>query len=283
MSFERVTPVVLTFNEEENIGRTLESLRGFPRVVVVDSCSTDRTEEISRSFPNVSWFANPWRGFGEQWAFALVQTGIDSDFVLALDADMSVPGSLAHETGEVAARDEIDGGIIAFDYRIRGVPLAGSLYPPQLRLLRRSKARAGQSGHAHQLEVEGRVVRLSGRLVHDDRKPLESFVMAQLGYSALEAPRLVAVSDGAAGLRSAIRRSLPFSPLIVWLLAWLRAGGPFRGAAARRYALERLLYDTMLRWRVEDAKLAREGGGADSVRVPRRGRRAPFRGRAGSS
>jgi hypothetical protein len=142
---------------------------------------------------------------------------------------------------------------MAFEYRIRGIPLAGSLYPRQLRLLRAEKARIGERGHAHQLDVDGQVVVLSARLVHDDRKPLEMFVRAQLGYSARELPRLF---DGEVrGLSSRVRRSFPFTPLAIWAWAWVRAGGPFGGAAARRYALERLLYEAMLRWRVEDASL----------------------------
>ncbi len=261
MSLTLITPVILTFNEEANVGRTLESLRGFPRVVVVDSASTDGTEEIARSYPNVAWFVNEWRDFRGQWDFALRRTGIESAFVLALDADMSVPLELIPELVGVASRNEIDGGLISFDYHIRGVPLAGSLYPPQLRLLRLSKARVGQSGHAHLLEVDGPVSRLSARLVHDDRKALESFVSAQLRYSAIELSRLFSDDASARRMKSCIRRSFPFTPVLVWLLAWVRAGGPFRGEAARRYALERLIYEALLRWRVEDTKLAKRTGG----------------------
>lgn len=262
MSLSLITPVILTFNEEANVGRTLESLKGFPRIVVVDSASIDRTEEISRSYPNVAWFVNEWRDFRGQWDFALRKTGIESAFVLALDADMSLPPELIPELVDLASRDDVDGGLIGFDYHIRGVPLAASLYPPQLRLLRLSKARVGQSGHAHLLEVAGTVFRLSARLVHDDRKPLERFVSAQLRYSAVELPRLFSDDASARRLKSRLRRSFPFAPALVWLLAWVRAGGPFRGEAARRYALERLIYEALLRWRVEDTKLAKRLGGA---------------------
>lgn len=261
MDLSSLTPVILTFNEERNVGRTLASLKGFPRVVVVDSGSTDRTEGIARSFPNVAWFVNDWRDFREQWDFAFRHTGIGSGFVLALDADMSVPPDLIPELADVASRGEVDGGLIGFDYRIRGISLVGSLYPPQLRLLRLSKARVGQSGHAHLLDVDGPVTRLSARLVHDDRKALESFVSAQLRYSAVELPRLFSGDASARRLPSRLRRSFAFTPALVWLLAWLRAGGPFRGEAARRYALERLIYEALLRWRVEDAKLTKRTGG----------------------
>lgn len=263
-----ITPIVLTFEEEANLGRCLTSLEAFPRVVVVDSGSADATERIAEGFRNVRWFVRSWDGFAGQWGFALSGTAVDTPFVLALDADMSVTPELARELANLVLRGEIDGGEIPFEYRIEGRPLSGSLYPPQLRLLRLAKARAGERGHAHTLEVDGRVVRTRNRLIHDDRKGLEAFVRAQLGYSAREVPRLLSPGGGR-GLRSRLRRDFPFTPLAVWLLAWLRAGGPFRGAAARRYALERLMYESMLRWRIEDG-LITSGESVDPAGTGRR-------------
>lgn len=257
MSNHLVTPVILTFNEEPNIGRTLESVRSFPRVVVVDSGSTDRTEEIVRVFPNVSWFVRPFDEHVRQWRFALAETGIDSPFVLALDADMSVSPELVAEIARVTSDAGVDAGLIPVEYRIRGVALLGSLYPPELRLLRRSAVAVTAAGHTQKFATTGRVSKLRNPLVHDDRKSLERFVHAQLGYSAREIEPLLVGRD--VRFRARIRRVFPFSPILVWAWAWLRAGGPFRGAAARRYALERLLYEAMLRWRVEDSKLTETG------------------------
>jgi len=48
-----ITPVLLTRDEEVNIGRTLGQLRWAREVIVVDSESTDRTRQIAASFPNV--------------------------------------------------------------------------------------------------------------------------------------------------------------------------------------------------------------------------------------
>ena len=264
MSLADVTPVVLTFNEEPNVGRTLESLRPFGRVVVVDSGSTDRTEEIARSFGNVSWFMKPFLGHVAQWEWAIRETGIETAFVLALDADMSVHSDLVEEISRVTESAAFDAGLVGVEYRIRGVRLLGSLYPRELRLLRLSKTRVDHAGHTQKFGIEGRISRLEGRLVHDDRKPLEAFVRAQLGYSEKEFGRLLTAEPRDSRLRAVARRSVSFTPLLVWLFAWLRAGGPLRGAAARRYALERLIYEALLRWRVEDARLAeRRDAGED--------------------
>jgi len=266
LSVPDVTAVVLTFNEELNIGRTLDSLRTFPRVVVLDSGSTDRTEEIARAYPNVSWSVNRFEGHVRQWRWALERTGIESAFVLALDADMSVSTELTKEISEVTARGDLDAGSLRVEYRILGVPLLGSLYPPELRLLRLSNASVREAGHTQKFSTTGKTVSLEHPLLHDDRKPLEAFVRAQLGYSEKELHRILAAGGGTLDFNTRLRRSFPFTPILVWLLAWLRAGGPLRGPAARRYAMERLVYEAMLRWRLEDQCLRRsmtDGKGAD--------------------
>ena len=258
MSISDVTPVILTFNEEVNLGRTLSSLRAFRQVVVVDSDSTDRTEEIARSFANVTFLRNRFEGHVAQWRWALAAPSVDSSFVLLLDADMSVTPELLAEIEQTSADGTVDAGLIPVQYCVRGVPLLGSLYPRELRLLRRERATVTAAGHTQKFATSGRVVRLSSPLVHDDRKPLEAFVAAQLGYSARELSCLYGQKSRT--MRGRVRRVFPFAPILVWAWAWLRAGGPLRGPAARRYALERLICEALLRWRVEDHLLAGEDG-----------------------
>lgn len=50
MSYTPISVVIITFNEERNIGRCLESVRDIAdEIVVVDSFSTDKTKEICLS------------------------------------------------------------------------------------------------------------------------------------------------------------------------------------------------------------------------------------------
>ena len=53
---EKITPLILTFNEDPNINRTLERLSWAKTIVVVDSYSTDKTLEILHLYPQVQIF-----------------------------------------------------------------------------------------------------------------------------------------------------------------------------------------------------------------------------------
>jgi glycosyltransferase involved in cell wall biosynthesis len=241
-----ITPVVLTFNEAPNIARTLESLRWAARVVIVDSGSNDETEALARNFPNVSWHVRRFDTHGAQWGFAIRQTGIGSPYVLALDADYQVPGDFVEECRTRFLEGNYAGGIAGFEYRVLGSALQGSVYPPKAVIFRPSALRIEQPGHSQEMRVDGPVYRFASRLIHDDRKPIDRFVLSQLAYSRLEAGRLAA---GSARWQDRIRVS-GLMPLVAGLAAYFRAGGPFRGRAALHYAYERATFECLLAMRV---------------------------------
>lgn len=260
------TPVVLTLNEEANLARALRSVRWARRIVVVDSGSKDRTAEIAAQFPNVAWYVRPFDSHAEQWRFALGNTAIDTAYALALDADMAVSKELAAEIDDVVTKGEIGGGLLPIEYRIEGMRLMSSLCPAQLRLLRLDSGYVEDRGHAQSFVTRGSIRRLRGSLIHDDRKGLEAFVQAQLRYSAIEAPRVEGRS-AKGSIRTFVRRNAPTSPLLAWLVAYVRAGGPLSGRAASRYATERLLYEALLRYRIDNSAIQRwrreKGGGEE--------------------
>ena len=90
----RLSAIVITKNEEENIGDCLESLSFVDEIILVDSESTDRTVEIAKKFTK-SVFVTSWKGYGGTKQFGLEKA--KGDWVLWLDADERVPNSLADE------------------------------------------------------------------------------------------------------------------------------------------------------------------------------------------
>lgn len=247
---EQVTPFLLTFNEAENVGRTLDSLRWADRVVVLDSGSSDATERIARSFANVAWHVRQFDSFQAQSEHAIHQTGIESDFALALDADMVVPPQLVQEIEQRFLPGGFSGASVPFQYCIHGTPLLGSMLRPQLRLFRRSDVLVAQDGHGHKFTVSGRVYRCVARIRHDDRKPLERWLSSQVGYSRIERTRILETSVPTILMR--LRRA-GLMPLVAGAYAYWRAGGPLRGGAAMHYAWERVVFECLLSMRLIEA------------------------------
>ena len=84
----QLTAIVLTYNEQENIGPCLATLDWVDDVVIVDSGSTDATvENALNTRSDVRVFANPFEDFGQQRNWALANTAPQHDWVLFLDAD----------------------------------------------------------------------------------------------------------------------------------------------------------------------------------------------------
>src|SRR6516162_8511047 len=89
--------VIITFNEEENLPRTLKSVEGLVRdlggeIIVVDSGSTDGTVEIAKSF-GAKVFVEEWKGFAAQKNSAIDKA--EWSWILSIDADESVDPDMA--------------------------------------------------------------------------------------------------------------------------------------------------------------------------------------------
>jgi len=89
---QKISATIITFNEEKNIRRCLESLQGIAdEIIVVDSLSTDNTKAICQEL-NITFIEQAFLGYIEQKNFAIQQANFD--FVLSLDADEALDETL---------------------------------------------------------------------------------------------------------------------------------------------------------------------------------------------
>jgi glycosyltransferase involved in cell wall biosynthesis len=91
--------VIITYNEEANIARTLESVKplvsdGKGEIIIVDSGSTDRTAEIAEAY-GAKVFVEEWKGYAAQKNSALDK--VKGDWILSLDADEELEPELVAE------------------------------------------------------------------------------------------------------------------------------------------------------------------------------------------
>jgi len=97
--------VIMTFNEERNIGRCLASVKDIAdNIVVVDTFSTDDTEKICRSFGADFIKKRPWAGDALTRNFGATQA--KHDLVLTLDADEELSSELRRSIAAIKAGTE---------------------------------------------------------------------------------------------------------------------------------------------------------------------------------
>lgn len=236
---ELITPVILTYNEELNLGRVLDALTWARRVVVVDSDSSDRTETIARSYSNVDFRQHPYRSHADKCNHALDQLLQGCPWVLFLDADYIVTDELRDEIAELRPATAVSGYWVPFRYCIDGHALRGTLYPPRICLFRPERGRFGQYGHTQLLELDGEVHELKGRILHDDRKPSANFAARQRRYAELEATYLLQQRFGALDWRKRLRRLMLIAPWAAPAFVLFGKGVILDGIPGLKYAWER--------------------------------------------
>lgn len=243
---EQITPLILTYNEAPNIGRTLEMLRWARDVVVVDSFSDDETLEILSQFPNVRVFQRVFDAFASQWNFGLKETGISTAWALALDADFILTGEIVEELASVRPADSMAGYKAPLTYCIHGERLRSGLVPPLTVLYRRGRASCSPDGHTHRVNVDGDIGMLRSRILHDDRKPLSRWFSSQQSHTVLEGQKLLASDPNKLNLADRIRLLRIIAPALVLLYCLIYKGGILDGRAGFYYAFQRMFAELLL-------------------------------------
>ena len=122
-------------------------------------------------------------------------------------------------------------------------------------LYRREGASYRQDGHTQRVVViEGEARTLQGEVLHDDRKPLSSWLAAQDRYAQLECALLRSTSWNRLGWRDRLRRMVLITPWLVPLYCLTVGRGLLDGRRGLFYALQRGIAEGIL-----SAKLIQAG------------------------
>ena len=162
-----ISIAVIAMNEADRIGRLLKSAVFADEVVVVDSGSTDGTQDLCEKLGARVIF-NEWSGYAAQKQFAMEQT--TSEWILNLDADEEISVDLAAEILSAVglAATEVRGFSMPRLSRYLGRWIKhGGWYPDRkVRLVRRENGRwSGDTLH-EKLIVGGKVEQLSKPILH---------------------------------------------------------------------------------------------------------------------
>lgn len=258
-----VSVMIFTLNEEQNLPRCLDSLLWCDDVIVVDSFSKDRTEEIARA-RGARFFQNRFEGFGTQRNWAIDNTSPKHEWLLMLDADEQVRPELVADMARklAAANPSIGAYRLTRRFHLWGRWLRhSSLYPTwMVRLVHKDRARYVNRGHAETQVVDGEIGQLEGDLIDENVKGIGDWFDRQVRYARKEAEFEVAQEQGRFPLgdlissdplarRAALKRAargVPGRAHTYFLYSYLLAGGFLDGEDGLVYCSMRALYQHMI-------------------------------------
>jgi glycosyltransferase involved in cell wall biosynthesis len=183
----KVSVVIITLNEENNIKSCLESAKWADEIIVVDSGSQDKTVEICRQYTDFVYDI-PWQGFGKQKNYAVDLAHFD--WILSIDADERVTPELKGEIGDLLKEElKFPGYFISRkSYFGKRLILHCGWFPDfTIRLFNRKKGRFNDVQVHESVQINGNVGYLRHPLIHFTYKNISDFLIRMNRYSTLAA------------------------------------------------------------------------------------------------
>ena len=241
MARAKLSVVVLTHNEEKNIGACLDTVAWADERIVVDDFSTDRTAEIAKAH-NAVFMQNRLEGdFSRQRN--LGSDRATGDWILQMDADERVTPGL---------RARIEGVLVGNDNRVayaftrinnfcgRFLRYGGDVSHKPLRLFRKGKARFSGDRIHEKLEVDGPAGELDGVMEHYNFPDVSHYIETQNFYTDIEARELVRVR-GVLPERE-LKRELTWGPVKLFYKIYIKKQG-------HRDGIHGLVFAVLSAWR----------------------------------
>ncbi|MBE9178397.1 glycosyltransferase family 2 protein [Oculatella sp. LEGE 06141] len=255
---------ILTYNEEIDIAACIESAMLSDDVVVVDSCSVDRTVEIASRYP-IRVVQHPFESHGRQRTWMLENVPPKHDWVYILEADERMTPSLFQESLNAIQSDRYVGYYVAERVIFMNTWIRRSTQYPryQLRLLQHGKVWFNDYGHTEREVCEGETGFLSETYPHYTcSKGLSRWLEKHNRYSTDEAiETLKQLENGSVnwynlffGASEVERRRalkdlslrLPFRPLVRFFYMYVLLGGWLDGQAGFAWCTLQAFYEYLI-------------------------------------
>lgn len=259
-----ISVILITRNEAHNMDAVLANLRGWAQeVFVVDSHSTDDTVRIARR-NGAQVVLRTFRGFGDQWNFALRELPLAAPWTMKLDPDERLTAALKESLERHTRERPCRVAGLSFDRRLHflGQPLP----------VRQHIVRVWRTGRCHFTDVtvnehpiiDGPVKRVAGELEHHDSPDLHHWLEKQNRYTTAEALAAYGDSGTEARLfgsaherRQWIKRNysrLPFRYALLFLYHYLALGAWRAGRNGRTWAWLRCAVYRLMEYKLRDLR-----------------------------
>jgi glycosyltransferase involved in cell wall biosynthesis len=180
-----LTVVILTLNEERHIAECVASVRGADEVIVVDSGSSDRTQELAQA-AGARVVVHALTDFAAQHNYA--NELATSDWVLHLDADERATPELLREISAASRDGNVDAYRVPELTYIFGAALRHGGWYPQYHIRLQRRGRSRWEGRVHEsVEVQGPVGVLREPIIHHAHPSITAFIVKLNRYTTMEA------------------------------------------------------------------------------------------------
>ena len=184
----KISAVIITLNEEKNIQECIDSAKDVAdEIVVVDSFSTDKTEEICKN-NGVRFLQHRWEGCGQQKNWGNSQATYD--YILSLDADERLSDELKEAILIIKKKWQYDVYSVNRLTYFHDRKIKYGFYPDrQLRLFDRRKTQWNENKVHEKIitEKDVRLKRINKDLIHFTNQNIHEQVDTLNNYSTLSA------------------------------------------------------------------------------------------------
>jgi len=267
-----VSVFIQTLNEEQNLPRCLDSVRWSDDIVVLDSISTDKTEQIVKSY-SCRFYQRPYEGRANNQNWAVENIEFKHPWVYYSDADEVVPAELRDEILQVTSdpnRPEV-AYRVRFKNMLHGKWIKrSSLYPSWIpRLWRPEKIRWKRAANPVAI-IDGPVGYLQNHFLHYSfNKGFHAWFEKHNKYSSHEAEEVIRELDHGhvdwAGLiavdparrRQSLKRlsfRLPCRPFVRFAYMYVLKRGFLDGRAGLTYCTLLSIYEYMICCKVKELR-----------------------------
>lgn len=184
-----LTVSIITLNEERNLARTLESVKSFAdEIVIVDSGSTDKTEEIAKNF-NAKFYFQKWLGYGLQRNKAIDLA--TSEWVLNIDADEEISPDLACEIKKIKENKNSQYEVYKINFMSvcfgKKIKYGGWSNSYRIRLFKKSAGRFNKNNVHEEFICKGEVGKIKQYIYHHSYSDLADYFEKFNKYTTLGA------------------------------------------------------------------------------------------------
>ena len=186
----KISALLITLNEEENIREVLDNISFADEIIVVDSFSTDKTVELINQTPHIKVVQRIFKNYTDQKQFALEQA--QNEWVLFLDADERMPEPLIKEVLEVVHSNGVTASayyfLRTFMFKKSVLHFSGWQTDKNYRLFKKDKVKFSEDRIVHEtLIVDGPSETLKNRLIHYSYKNYNDYKSKMIKYGKMKA------------------------------------------------------------------------------------------------